>query len=128
MSRGRASAVEAAEAARRACEAAGPGGALARARERARATGSLMTPGEVAERLGSDTVEVAVITYRMGPGGRIEPPVDVVVRCLPSALEGVYRSMARLLESRQWASEARVSRDRVPRADVEGFLGEGKTR
>lgn len=128
MSRGRASAVEAAEAARRACEAAGPGGALARARERARATGSLMTPGEVAERLGSDTVEVAVVTYRMSPGGRIEPPVDVVVRCLPSALEGVYRSMARLLESRQWASEARVSRELAPRYEVERFLGEGKTR
>lgn len=128
MSRGRASAVEAAEAARRACEAAGPGGALARAREWARATGSLMTPGEVAEWLGSDTVEVAVITYRMSPGGRIEPPVDVVVRCLPSALEGVYRSMARLLESRQWASEARVSRELVPRYEMERFLEEGKAR
>lgn len=128
MTRERASAVEAAEAARRACEAAGPGDARARARERARATGSLMTPGEVAERLGAPTAELAVITYRMSPGGRIEPPVDVVVRCLPSALEGVYRSMARLLESRRWASEARVTRELVPRSEVERFLEEGKTR
>lgn len=122
MTRARVPAVEAAEAARRACEAAGPSDARERARERARATGSLMTPGEVADRLGSDTVEVAVVTYRLSPGGRIDPPVEIVVRCLPSALEGVYRSMAKLMESRQWASEARVSRDRVPRASIEEFL------
>ena len=100
------------------------------ARERARATGSLMTPGEVAERLGVETVELAVFTYRFSPGcGRIEPPVDVTVRCLPSAIDGVYRSFARLNESRGWASEARTSRVRVPRSEVpEGFASEGRAR
>lgn len=119
-------AVEAAEAAMRASMAAGAGSAdwAAAQRERARATGSLMTPGEVAERLGAETAELAVVTYRFSPGGRIDPPVDVVVRCLPGALEGVYRSMARLLESRGWASEARVSRDRVPVAELGAFADE----
>lgn len=117
--------MEKAEAARRACGAAGPGRAREAARERARATGSLMSPGEVAERLGGESVELAVVTYRFSPGGRCAGPVDLVVRCLPSALDGVYRSIARLNESRGWASEARVSRARVPRAEVEGFIREG---
>lgn len=132
MAGARVPATEAAEAAMRASVAAGAslGADREAARERARATGSLMTPGEVAERLGVETVELAVFTYRFSPGcGRIEPPVDVTVRCLPSAIDGVYRSFARLNESRGWASEARTSRVRVPRSEVpEGFASEGRAR
>ena len=116
---------EKAEAARRALAAAGPRDDAAEARRRARERGSLMTPGQVAEWLGDETVELAVVTYRFSAGcGRCDPPVDVVVRCLPVALEGVYRSVAKLNESRGWASEARVSRERVPRAEVAAFLAE----
>ena len=125
MGGARAAAVEAAEAAMRKSIAAGASSDADReaARERARATGSLMSPGEVAERLGGEAVELAVFTYRFSPGcGRCEPPVDVVVRCLPSAIDGVYRSFAKLNESRGWASEARTTRVRVPRSDVGAFL------
>lgn len=85
-------------------------------REAARRLGTLVTPGEYAELKGERTVEVAVITYSFRPGGRILPPVDVVVRCRPAALDGVYHSMQKLLESRGWSAEARVSRDRLPEA------------
>lgn len=119
MARARVPAIERAEAAMRACVEAGPSDAAARDRERARATGTLVTPGELAELMGEETVELAVVTYRFRAGGRIEPPLDVVVRCEPSALEGVYRSMAKLLESRRWSSEARVSRDRAAATEVE---------
>ena len=93
-----------------------------RFRELGRATGTLLTPGEYAELAGEPTVELAAVTYRFSPGGRCEPPVDMTVRCLPRDLDGVYRSVAKLLESRGWASEARVSRLVVPRVEVEGFL------
>lgn len=119
--------MEKAEAAMRACIAAGDRGDAREAdREMARATGSLMTPGEVAERMGAEAVELAVIIYTFQPTGleRCAPPVDVVARCLPGAVESVHRSMGKLLESRRWTSQARVSRTKVPRADVEGFLGE----
>ncbi len=119
--------MEKAEAAMRACvEAAGRGDPGEADREMARATGSLMTPGEVAERLGEEAVELAVIAYAFQPTGleRCAPPVDVVVRCLPGAVESVHRSMGKLLESRCWTSQARVSRTKVPRAEVEGFLRE----
>ncbi len=120
------SALEKAEAAMRACLAAGPRDDAGESRRRARELGSLMTPGEVAEALGGESVELATVSYRFSPGGRCDPPVDLVVRCLPSALDGVYRSLARLNESRGWASEARVSRVRVPRRDVEDFVSEGE--
>lgn len=108
----------------RASLAAGPSDAAVASREAARATGSLMTPGEVAEALGSESVELAVVNYRFDDGiGRIAPPVDVVVRCRPEALEGVYRSMAKLLESRGWSSQARVSRTRAARGEVERGAG-----
>lgn len=91
------------------------------ARERYRARGTLVSAGEVAEALGGRAAEVVVVTYRFSPGGRIQAPVDVVVRCVPSALEGVRRSMARLLESRGWASEARERRERVPASELGEF-------
>lgn len=119
MSGGRPTAMEAAMRAREASLAAGPPESEEVARERYRGLGTLMSSGEVAEYLGRDSVELAVVTYRFHAGGRIEPPVDVVVRCEPSALEGVYRSMAKLLESRQWSSEARVSRSKVAATEVE---------
>ena len=120
--------MEKAEAAMRACLAAADRGDPGEAdRERARATGSLMTPGEIAERMGGEAVELAVITYAVQPTGleRCAPPVDLFVRCLPAAVESVHRSVGKLLESRHWTSQARVSRTKVPRADVEGFLREG---
>lgn len=117
--------MEKAEAARRACEAAGPDSAREAARERARATGSLMSPGEVAERLGEESVELAVLRYSFQPGGRCEPPADVVVRCLPADLEGVRRSVAKLLESRGWSSRLLVSRTKVARSELAGRLGAG---
>lgn len=113
-------AVEAALRARELCESAGPGEREEDRRARYRALGSVMSSGEVAEALGSGSVELAVVTYRFDDGiGRIAPPVDVVVRCRPEALEGVYRSMAKLLESRGWSSQARVSRTRAARGEVE---------
>lgn len=108
----------------RSCMAAEPGDPREAARERARATGTLLTPGEVADRLGEPTAEVAVVTYRFSAGGRILPPVDLVVRCRPAALDGVYRSMSKLIESRGWSAEARVSRDRVPASEARGMGGE----
>lgn len=84
----------------------------------ARRTGSLLTRGEYAELTGERVVEVKVVTYRFRPGGRILPPVDVVVRCRPAALDGVYRSMAKLMESRGWVADASVDRDRVPEREI----------
>lgn len=107
-------ALEAAERARDQMVRSGAPGRPIITRDEARRLGSLVTPGECAELMGERTVEVAVITYRFRPGGRILPPVDVVVRCRPAALDGVYRSMNKLLESRGWSAEARVSRDRLP--------------
>lgn len=100
-----------------------------RFRELGRATGTLLTPGEYDELVGEPTVELVVFTYRFSPEcGRCEPPVDVTVRCLPSAIDGVYRSFAKLNESRGWASEARTSRVTVPRAEVGEFLsGRGES-
>lgn len=127
MARERATLMEKAEAAMRASVASG--GSLdadrEAARERARAMGSLMSPGEVAERLGEESVELAVLRYSFQPGGRCEPPADMVVRCLPADLEGVRRSVAKLLESRGWSSRLLVSRTRVARSGIAGRLGEG---
>lgn len=109
-------AVEAAERAREQIERSGWSGLPAGSRDDARRTGTLVTPGELSELRGERTVEVAVVTYRFRAGGAILPPVDVVVRCRPAALEGVYRSMGKLLESRGWSAEARVTRDRLPEA------------
>lgn len=117
-----------AEAAMRASLAAGPSDAGVASREAARATGSLMTPGEVAEIMGAETVELAVLTYRFYPGGRIEAPVDMVVRCEPPALEGVRRSMAKLMESRQWSSELRVGRELASRSEVMRGSSQGGER
>ena len=127
MIRARVPAIEKAEAAMRASVAAGASRDADReaARERARATGSLMSPGEVAERLGEDSVELAVLRYSFQPGGRCEPPADMVVRCLPADLEGVRRSVAKLLESRGWSSRLLVSRTKVARSELAGRLGAG---
>lgn len=120
MSARRPSAVEAAERAREQMARSGSAARPLYDRERARATGTLVTPGQLADLSGERTVEVAVITYRFRAGGRILPPVDVVVRCRPAALDGVYHSMQKLLESRGWSAEARVSRDRLPEAALGG--------
>ena len=127
MTRARVPAIEMAEAAMRASVAAGASRDADReaARERARATGSLMSPGEVAERLGEESVELAVLRYSFQPGGRCEPPADMVVRCLPADLDGVRRSVAKLLESRGWPSRLLVSRTRVARSELAGRLGAG---
>lgn len=127
MARERATLMEKAEAAMRASVASGRSLEADReaARERARAMGSLMSPGEVAERLGEESVELAVLQYSFRPGGRCEPPADMVVRCLPADLEGVRRSVAKLLESRGWSSRLRVSRTKVARSGIAGRLGEG---
>ena len=100
--------------------------ALAARREMARRTGSLMSPGDVAEMLGGEAVELSVVTYRFSPGGRCAPPVDVVVRCEPGALDGVRRSMARLLESRGWSSRATVSSTREARSALGFWFGDGE--
>ena len=112
----RLSAIEAAERAREQMERSGAAGRPVLSRETARRLGTLVTEGEYAAMRGERTVEVAVVTYRFRPGGRILPPVDVVVRCRPAALEGVTRSMSKLIESRGWSAEQRVSRDRLPEA------------
>lgn len=127
MIRARVPAIEKAEAAMRASVAAGGSRDADReaARERARATGSLMSPGEVAERLGEESVELAVLRYSFQPGGRCEPPADMVVRCFPEDLDGVRRSVAKLLESRGWPSRLLVSRTRVARSELAGRLGAG---
>lgn len=114
MRRGVPSAVEAAERARELMSGSGAASRPVVDREAARRTGTLVTPGQLAELAGERTVEVAVISYEFATGGRIPPPVDVVVRCRPDALEGVRRSMSKLIESRGWSAEARVSRDRLP--------------
>lgn len=91
-------------------------------RELARKSGTLITPGEYAELTGSATVELSVITYRFRRGGLVPAPVDAVVRCLPGDLNGVYRSMAKLCESRHWSSEARTRNVKVPHGELELFL------
>lgn len=116
----RMSAMEAAERARDQMVRAGASERPITTKETARRLGTLVTPGEYAELTGERTVEVAVVTYRFRAGGRILPPVDVVVRCRPAALDGVYHSMQKLLESRGWSAEARVSRDRLPEAALGG--------
>lgn len=97
---------------------AGPGSYPEDCMALARRTGSVLTKGEYAALMGHRSVEVKVITYRFRPGGRILPPVDVVVRCRPAAFEGVYRSMAKLLESRGWVADARADRDYVMESEI----------
>lgn len=76
--------------------------------ERARERGSVMTPGEIAAMRGATTREVAVVRYALVEGGRVPPPISLTVRCDPGRLDGVMRSVSRLLESRGWQAEVTV--------------------
>lgn len=76
-----------------------------------RMTHSVVTPGELAEWTGSPRVELVRLTYTLGPGGLVPPPVSLAATCGRAEEDGVARTMSRLLESRGWT--ARVVRELV---------------
>lgn len=116
------SAVEAAERAREVSVRTGAALRPVADESLARRTGSLVTPAELAEMSGEPVAEVAVASYRFDAGiGRVPPPVSMTVRCLPADLDGVCRSVAKLLESRGWSSTKGVRTERVPARELGGF-------
>lgn len=79
-----------------------------------RRTHSVMTPEELAAWTGAGAAparRLVRITYELGEGGRVPPPVRLVAVCAPEDEDGVARTMSRLLESRGWT--ARVGREIV---------------
>lgn len=90
------------------------------ARERGRRLGTLVTPAELAAARGEATAELVVVTWRLSAAGRIEPPIDVVARCPRSAVDGVCRSMDKLLESRGWRAERESRVVAVPAGELGG--------
>ena len=81
-------------------------------RELARRTGTLVGPAELAEQMGTGPVrELARVTYVLEEGGRVPPPARVEVACEPDRLEGVMRSVDKLLESRGWRARRLVGRE-----------------
>ncbi|MCI7439167.1 MAG: hypothetical protein MSA61_08115 [Coriobacteriaceae bacterium] len=76
-----------------------------------RLTHSVVTPGELADWTGRERRQLVRLTYRLGPGGLVPPPVSLVAVCEPEDADGVARTMSKLLESRGWT--ARVGREAV---------------
>lgn len=81
--------------------------------ELGRRTGSVMTPEEIAAMTGTGVCyEPRVfIDYDFQDGGRVPPPDRIEVMCAPGEVDGIARTMSRLLESRGWS--ARVTRRTV---------------
>lgn len=71
-----------------------------------RRTRSVVTPEELAAWTGVPRHQLVRLTYRLDQGGLVPPPVRLVAVCEPEDVDGVARTMSKLLESRGWTARS----------------------
>lgn len=78
--------------------------------ELGRRTHSVVTPDELELWTGRKAHVLSMVTYQFREGGRVEPPTRMVVYCEPERVDGITRSMSKLLESRGWTARVEVGK------------------
>lgn len=78
--------------------------------ELGRRTHSVVTPDELERWTGRKAHVLSMVTYQFRDGGRVEPPTRMVVYCEPERVDGITRTMSKLLESRGWTAGVEVGR------------------
>lgn len=78
--------------------------------ELGRRTHSVVTPEELERWTGRPAHVLSVVTYQFSEGGRVDPPTRMVVYCEPERVDGITRSVSKLLESRGWSAGVEVGR------------------
>lgn len=78
--------------------------------ELGRSTHSVVTPEELERWTGRRSRVLSRATYEFHEGGRAEPPAAMVVYCEPERVDGITRSMSKLLESRGWTARVEVGK------------------
>ena len=75
-----------------------------------RRTRSVVTPEELERWTGRPAHVLSRVTYVFQEGGRVDPPTRMVLDCEPERVDGITRSISKLLESRGWTAGVEVGR------------------